>query len=1179
MTSFTFQAYKWELETLEPENDSDSPTTVIYIHGLTKKNRTITVKVPDFKPYVYIELPSEVKWTNNNLNIFNGYLKKMLHSNSPVKKKFVEKNKIYFTVPTKFLWCAFNTTDAIRHLERILAKPITIYGLYKNEVKFTVHENGISPILQLHATQKLKPAGWITATTDEDSLIGCNSEQFSTSHYELVTSYKNLKPENLDLITDPKIMSFDIECVSGDTTGMTFPDPKKHDCPVICISATVGRYSDPPEKWQIYCLVNAEGNRKVESRTDFESADADTKGVTHPFQVRNFDDEKSLLLGFTDFVNEIDPDVIVSYNGLSFDENYLAIRASNLRIYPKFSKMGRLIGKPTKLEERKWNSSAYGDQKFNFMAIAGRLHIDMYPVISKDFTTLPSYKLDFVSEEFLKENKVDLPARDMIQMYHIGGSENMTKIVEYCNQDTLLPFKLMKRLNSWIGLVENSNVMLVQIFDLITRGQQIRVFSQIYCHVFDKNYVCNSKLTDYKPTDTEKEFVGATVQNPLTGYWEGVSCFDFCSMYPHSIIAYNLCFSTFVPESENPSEELYHKLEIPSHVGCEHDKAIRKTKVKKIICKDEIYRFYKATYRKGVLPEILENTLNARKNTRDQIKKLETQMKEINDEDKKTEMKVLLSMLDKRQNGYKISANSSYGSLGSDYSKLPFYPAAAATTAMGRFSIENAINYTKEHNDDTVIVYGDSVTGDTPILLKINGEIKRIPINEIGGGGSNWETTESFKNVFLEPVPSKYEYFVDTPEEILATRYLFNNQTRKYKERKTIEGIEVWSSEGWTPVKQVIRHFTTKKIYKITTESGEVKVTQDHSLLTKDLKEIKPVNVDIGTELFHSSPYELCSNWSKCKITKIEVLGVINDYVYDLETVTGNFQAGIGNIIVKNTDSCFIHFKNTKTPKELFERCHKLEKEINTIFPKPMKLELEKIYKRFFLLSKKRYIGEIMDDTGEVVKTDKKGVVVKRRDNCETLRRVYNSLIKMIMTQQPKWIVYQMLSKEIGKMLSGVLPIEEFTITKSIKDTYKGIYTCEKCGKKSKVTTCTECKNEMTEELNFSVNLPHVCVAKKMRQRGKYVVSGTRVQYVFVKTENPKEPQYAKAEDPEYVIEKGLDLDYRYYLEKQLVNPIDEVLEVRFGIKNVLGNLNKLLIKGEIKNVEDYFKPKFRVES
>ena len=92
-----------------------------------------------------------------------------------------------------------------------------------------------------------------------------------------------------------------------------------------------------------------------------------------------------------------------------------------------------------------------------------------------------------------------------------------------------------------------------------------------------------------------------------------------------------------------------------------------------------------------------------------------------------------------------------------------------------------------------------------------------------------------------------------------------------------------------------------------------------------------------------------------------------SDFVYDLETEDGTFQAGIGNIIVSNTDSVFVHYKNARdcdlqNPEEkgeLLKSCFELGEimanDTSRLFNKPILLEFEKIYFPFisFVLSSK----------------------------------------------------------------------------------------------------------------------------------------------------------------------------------------------------------------------------------
>jgi len=75
-------------------------------------------------------------------------------------------------------------------------------------------------------------------------------------------------------------------------------------------------------------------------------------------------------------------------------------------------------------------------------------------------------------------------------------------------------------------------------------------------------------------------------------------------------------------------------------------------------------------------------------------------------------------------------------------------------------------------------------------------------------------------------------------------------------------------------------------------------------------------------------------NVNSLKIKKIIDLGYTDDFVYDIETEHGRFNAGIGEITVKNTDSVFINFKiaDLKTGEKMTNH-DALKKAMKTIEP------------------------------------------------------------------------------------------------------------------------------------------------------------------------------------------------------------------------------------------------------
>jgi hypothetical protein len=130
------------------------------------------------------------------------------------------------------------------------------------------------------------------------------------------------------------------------------------------------------------------------------------------------------------------------------------------------------------------------------------------------------------------------------------------------------------------------------------------------------------------------------------------------------------------------------------------------------------------------------------------------------------------------------------------------------------------------------VVYGDSVTGDTPLLLKKDNM------------------------VYIETIQSIFD--ISKKEEYPGFK-MFDKTIRLEKEFSTTD-YQVWSDIGWVDIKKVIRHRCDKKIYRVLTHTGCIDVTEDHSLITQDLEPIKPKDLKIGDSLLHSFPSKFIEN-------------------------------------------------------------------------------------------------------------------------------------------------------------------------------------------------------------------------------------------------------------------------------------------------------------------------------
>lgn len=115
-----------------------------------------------------------------------------------------------------------------------------------------------------------------------------------------------------------------------------------------------------------------------------------------------------------------------------------------------------------------------------------------------------------------------------------------------------------------------------------------------------------------------------------------------------------------------------------------------------------------------------------------------------------------------------------------------------------------------------------------------------------------------------------------------------------------------------------------------------------------------------------------------------------------------------GIVIYNDTDSayCFFPDYDNKSIQELWAYAKQIVAEVKVLFPPPISLEFEeKVYEKFLILTKKRYAAIAINEDGKIDnKLVKRGIVLQRRDNCKTLRDVYQALIYKIFEQHGELI-------------------------------------------------------------------------------------------------------------------------------------------------------------------------------
>jgi DNA polymerase elongation subunit (family B) len=1193
-----FQALTWEARDADDEH-------LISILGKTEDGKSVCLTT-SFSPYFFIKLPGHIN-THKIQRIYDILCEKCkgsLLSYSVAKSKDVwgfQNNEEFL-----FMKLSFKNLQARRLVDSFLRNPLErtpdlqeIFGV--RHVK--VYESNLDPMLRLMHRTGIQSTGWL------DTGDACIRSHLANVDIDLFcNNWSTLKPVARDDIAPFVVASVDIECNSS--TGK-FPDAEimGDACFQIAISLCTFGSDEPYDKT---CLC-------------YKQTDPNLEGCT----IISFNTERDMLEAFQKYIQEKEVDIITGWNIFGFDLEYMYKRARITRCDPDFYNLGRLRDTESELVIKKLSSSALGDNLLKLLPMPGRFTFDMFHEIKKGYK-LDSYKLDNVSKLYLGDQKIDMAPKEMFARYREGDPVKLRDVAEYCIKDTILPHKLMKKLCTLLNLIEMAKATWVPVPFLVERGQQIKVFSQLTKKARELGFMVPTIRYGALP---EEPYEGATVLEAQKGaYYTPITALDFEALYPSIMMAHNLCYSSYVMD-----EKKYGN--IP---GINYET---------FTIGDRTYKFAQDV--PSLLPNILMELKQFRKQAKRDMANATGFMKEV---------------YNGKQLAYKISMNSVYGFTGAGKGILPCVPIASTTTSKGRSMIEETKNYVEANFPGAKVRYGDSVTPDTPLLIKKDGIIQTARIDS------------------------------------LADIYEIRDDGKEIAEIDA----EVWTESGFTPIRQIVRHKTTKNIHRVLTHTGVVDVTEDHSLLLKNKEMIKPSEVTLGTELLHGDcvstfrdvdtdvtleeakvmgfffgdgscghydskytwalnnadmkfleemqqlcPFEtkiydtikssgvyklnaigdvksIClkyrslfynehkekvvpvcilnaplhivkSFWegyymadgdkdghgytrmdikgkegsmgmyilgrrlgynvsintrsdkqdifrqtwttstqrkNPIAIKKLELLGETEGYVYDLTTESHHFHVGPGDMVVHNTDSVMVEFDvEGRTGVEAIEYSWKVgeraAEECSALFKKPNNLELEKVYWPYFLYSKKRYAAKLWtqgkDGKMHMDYIDVKGLQIVRRDNTPHMREVCKELLDVVLTSSDPGPPKELAKERAIELLSGDIPNEKLVLSQGLSDSYK-------VGGKNVSVTSSEAVN---------INQSHVQVVTKMRQRkpGSEPQSGDRVPYILTKTADPKAKAYEKAEDPKYVEEHNIPVDYHYYFLNKFLNPVCDLLD------------------------------------
>lgn len=308
------------------------PVPVMRMYGVTMQGNSVCCHVHGFAPYMYITAPKN--FTKDHLLDFKMGLDKVVMRDMRSNKEqvqeailsceLVEKQSLYRYAgedKVKFIKITVALPRILAAVKRLVEKEIIMPSMDFQDCR--AFESNIDFDIRFMVDTKVVGCCWIEipAGTWKKREKHRKPEPVSRCQLEIDVAFDSFiahEPEgDWAKVAPLRILSFDIECAGRKGV---FPEPK-HD-PVI----------------QIANMVIRQGEQEPFLRNVFTFK---TCAPIVGSQVLSYQTEQELLEAWSDFVRQLDPDIMTGYNINNFDVPYLIERASHLKV-KNFEYLGRI---------------------------------------------------------------------------------------------------------------------------------------------------------------------------------------------------------------------------------------------------------------------------------------------------------------------------------------------------------------------------------------------------------------------------------------------------------------------------------------------------------------------------------------------------------------------------------------------------------------------------------------------------------------------------------------------------------------------------------------------------------------------------------------------------------------------------------------------------------------------
>lgn len=558
------------------------------------------------------------------------------------------------------------------------------------------------------------------------------------------------------------------------------------------------------------------------------------------------DDEFQLCKKFLRFWEENCPDVISGWNIKFFDIPYIVNRFNKILgedETKKLSPWGFISSRKTVMNNQELTA-------YELVGVSTLDYIELYRWYAPSGRSQESYRLDAIAQVELGEGKISYDEFDNLHaLYRL----NHQKFIEYNIKDVELIFKLEAKLK----LIE---LGLTLAYDTKTNYEDI--FAQtrmwdalIYNYLLDKNIIVPPKEEKHKSS----AFEGAYVKVPQVGLHNYVASFDLNSLYPHLMMQFNISPETLVEVSDY-TPEMRNMIMSGVSVDKMLDKELDTSKLSGVTITPN-GQFFR-TDKQGFLPKMLEEMYIDRSKFKKMMIQAKKDYEVETDLNKKNELKNKIARYDNLQLAKKVSLNSAYGALGSQYFRFYDLRMALAVTLAGQLSIRwiekklnDYLNKLLKTDEDYVIASDtDSIYLRLgPLVNKVYSE--KTDINQIIAFmdrvcedkiqpyiDESYQELASYVHAYAQKMQMKREALANKGIWTAKKRYIlniYNNEGVQYKEpQMKVMGLEMVKSSTPSAIRERM-----KESIKIMINGTEEDIHDFIDNFRKEFKKLPPEDI------------------------------------------------------------------------------------------------------------------------------------------------------------------------------------------------------------------------------------------------------------------------------------------------------------------------------------------------